>query len=184
MIRLRLVPTSLEHIPSFVALTGFAVEDVPLRGAAGRMDWLLGGEASRMILEGRLDGSWESQALLSARGRMAPCFVLIAGLGRRRGLRGAVLTSRIEGLVRRVLRISVRDMASGVFSPEPSGRHFDIYAAETLAGAMRALEGCRQDVDLALCEPDAGRYNELVAVAERMVFQRRGEMEISLEVTL
>ena len=182
MIRVRLSAQPIETIPSFVAVTAFAQEEIPLRGLAGRLDSLLGGEASRMIEEGRLSGRWNSQALIASRGRVVPSFVLFAGLGSAQGLTLSALSLRVEKIVDRLLRTSARSISMAVIRKETRGAGFPAIAAETFQGALRALSGSPLDLDLTMCEPDPACYPELVAVAERAVFRRPEARGLSLEV--
>ncbi len=182
MIRLRVTPQSLESAPAFVAISGFAKEEVPLRGLAARMDGLLEGEASRLISQGRLSGAWRSQALIASRGRVAPEYVLFAGLGSLKGLTLSALSLRVEGIVARMLKTSARDISLGVFSEDAAGAGYSALASEILNGALRALARQPLDLNLTLCEPHTDRYLELVAVAERTLFRRTEGRELSLEV--
>lgn len=154
---------------------------ITLSGPAGRIDERLGGEAGRLISGGNLTGSWESQALLASEGRVASEFVLFAGMGALRRLSPREMSIRMEKVVQRAAKLSARSMAAFVPSEGPWGE-FGSLAAETVGGALRGVSGCPYDVDLIFCEPDAGRYEELVAASERIVFRRVKGREVSLEV--
>ena len=182
MIRLRIDPRSLEFAPCFVALTVFAEEDLPLNGVPGRIDKLLGKEASRQIEAGNLSGAWESQALLATRDRIEPRYVLFAGLGLLRRITVSSLSVRIEEIVQRMLKFSTRDIARDVFHSGKSRVRYENLASETLSGAVRGVENCPYDVNITVCEPEPSRYNELVAVAEKNVFRRREGRELSVEI--
>ena len=182
MIRIRLSPQPIELIPSFVAVSAFTQEEIPLRGLAGRLDVLLGGEASRMIQEDRLNGRWNSQALIASRGRVASTYVLFAGLGAGQGLTLSALSLRVEKIVDRLLRTSARSISMAVLGKETRGAGFSAIATETFQGALRALSASPLDLDLIMCETDPSHYLELVAVAEHAVFRRPEERGLSLEV--
>jgi len=184
VIRLRLDPCSLEFTPCFIALTVFAEEDLPLCGLPGRIDRLLGGEASRQIEEGNLHGAWNSQALLATRGRIEPCYVLFAGLGLMREITFSSLSIRIERVVQRMLKFSARDMAIGVLSSKKLKMRYEILASETLEGALRGVENCPYDVNITVCEPEPARYNKLVAAAEKHVFRQKEGRDMSVEIIL
>ncbi len=159
----------------------FAEDSLVLSGPAGRIDERLDGEAARLINGGHLTGAWESQALLASRGRVASEFVLFAGMGPLRILSPHEMSVRIEEVVQRAAKLSARSMAAYVPS-EGFGGEFGSLAAETVGGALRGVAGCPYDVDLIFCEPDSGRYEELVAASERVVFRRVKGREVSLEV--
>lgn len=156
---------------------------IVLSGHPGRMDKLLEAEASRLISGGHLSGAWESQALLSSRGRVASEFILFAGIGNMRKLSSREISDRIEKVTQKAIKISARSIAAYVPMEGFSG-DFETLAAETVAGALRGVANCPYDVNLIFCESEPGRYGELVAVSERIVFRRRKEKEISLEVVL
>jgi len=182
VIRVRLSPRPLETIPVFVAVSAFTQEEIPLRGLAERMDVLLGGEASRLIQEGRLSGRWSSQALIATRGRLAPDYVLFAGLGAGQGLTLSALSLRVEKIVDRLLRTSARSISMTVVGRETRGAGFSAIAAETFQGALRALSASPVDLNLTMCETNPAHYLELVAVGERAVFRRPEGRGLSLEV--
>ncbi len=184
MIRLRLEPIPLDRADSFVGITAFAEEEIPLRGQAGRLDWLLGGEGNRLILDKRLNGAHRSQALLSSKRRVLPRYILFAGLGKRKSLTGKRLSNRVEDIVRGMLKASVQDMAMNVFAANGKKTNYEAEAAETLNGALRAMAGHPVDVSLAICEPDPKRFQELVLVAERAVFRPLEGRDIALEIDI
>jgi len=65
--------------PELLALPFFA-DERPLRGAAGLVDWRLCGRLSRLLLAGRLDGSFGEQTLLPLT-RLPFRTLLLLGLG-------------------------------------------------------------------------------------------------------
>lgn len=181
MIRLRLDPQAIEDISCFVAVIAFGDDDLPLRGPAGRVDAHLGGEAGRLITGGHLTGAWESQALLASRGRVAAEFVLFAGMGSMKNLAAHEMSVRIEKAVQSAAKLSARSVA--ILVPGEGQRsEYQNLAAETVNGALRGMADCTYDVDLIFSEPDSGRYEELTAAAERIVFRRVKGREVSVEV--
>lgn len=184
MIRLRVDPHSIENTPCFIALSAFAEEELPLKGLPGRLDNLLDGEASRQIERGNLSGTWESQALLASRGRIAPCYVLFAGLGPSKSITLSILAARTEQIVQRVIHLSAREMGMSVYCPDHSRAKYESLASETVNGALRGATDCPYDVNITVCEPDPARYNELVSVAEKSVFRRAEGRELSVEINV
>jgi hypothetical protein len=181
VIRLRLDPQSIEKIPCFVVVIPFGDDDLPLNGLAGRLDAYLDGEAGRLITGGHLTGAWESQALLASRGRLAAEFVLFAGMGPMKNLAAREMSVRIEKAVHSAAKLSARSLAIHVPEGGPRGEYRNL-AAETVNGALRGMADCTYDVDLIFSEPDSGRYEELTAAAERIVFRRVKGREVSVEV--
>ena len=91
------------------------------------------------------------------------------------------LAVRMEKAVQNAAKLSARSMAAYV--PEEGRRsEYQNIAAETVNGALRGLADCTYDVDLIFSEPDSGRYEELTAAAERIVFRRVQGREVSVEV--
>ena len=184
MIRLRVDPHSIENIPCFIALSAFTEEQLPLEGLPGRLDNLLEGEASRQIEQGHLNGTWGSQALLASRGRIAPHYVLFAGLGPSRRITLSILSSRMEQIVQRVIRLSARELGLSVFYSDNSNAKYENLASEAVNGALRGAADCPYDVNITVCEPDPARYNELASVAEKSVFRRAEGRELSVEINV
>jgi len=65
-----------------VVATGFFVDERPLRGASGWLDWRLNGRLSRLIQAKRLTGEWKETTLVPSEGRIAAPLILLIGLGR------------------------------------------------------------------------------------------------------
>jgi hypothetical protein len=182
VIRLRLDTLSLDKISCDTAIIAFSEDDSPLTGSAAHMDRCLGGEASRLLEQGYLKGAWESQALVASWGRVAADNVLFAGLGSQKGLVTHELTDRMEKIVQRVMMLAARTMAMNVLPQSGPRDEYDGLVADTVNGALRGATGYPYDVNIIICEPDPRRYEELVAVAQRIVFRRVKGREVSIEV--
>ena len=65
-----------------VIATGFFLDERPLRGAPGWMDWRLNGRLSRLIQAKRLSGEWRETILVPSEGRIRAPLILLVGLGR------------------------------------------------------------------------------------------------------
>ena len=63
-------------------VTGFFLDERPLRGASGWIDWRLNGRLSRFILAKRLSGEWKETTLVPSEGRLVAPLILLIGLGR------------------------------------------------------------------------------------------------------
>ena len=119
---------------------GFFEDVRPLKGAAGRLDWLLCGSLSRLIQEDKLRGSVGEVALLTARQKVRAGKIFMIGLGRRE----AALT--IDG-VRQAARIAASSVTrsgadSMIFDPFPSGILPDAEAFRALKEGL--AEGCEE----------------------------------------
>ena len=76
----------LERVRADLIVVGFAPEDRPLRGSAGRADWRLCGGLWNLISSKRLTGALGEAALLSASGGLRAPLLLALGLGPRASL--------------------------------------------------------------------------------------------------
>jgi hypothetical protein len=65
-----------------VLVTGFFLDERPLKGSSGLVDWRLNGRLSRLIIEERLTGEWKEKILIPSERRMVPRMILLLGLGR------------------------------------------------------------------------------------------------------
>jgi len=63
-------------------VSGFFLDERPLKGACGLIDWRLNGMLSRFLKEGRMTGEWQETTLIPSRGRVTPPLILLLGLGK------------------------------------------------------------------------------------------------------
>ena len=94
------------------------------------------------------------------------------------------LSSRVEEIVRGMLKASVQDIAMNVFATNGEKINYEAEAAEMLNGALCAMAGHPVDVSLAICEPDPKRFEKLVLVSERAVFHPLEGGDIALEIDI
>ena len=182
MIRLRLFPQGLDEVKSFAAVSMFAVEDFPFQGQLGEIDRLLESEASRLVQQGKLSGAWESQALLASKGRLAPEYVLFAGLGSLEDLTLTRLYRRAKDIFRRMMKASAKNLSMQVSGFAQLPDDFAPVATEIMNGAIRGVIGNPWDVDILVCEPNDEKYDELIALSEQIAFSSVKNRELSLEV--
>jgi hypothetical protein len=64
-----------------VLVTGFFVDERPLKGSSGWIDWRLNGMVSRFLIEKKLTGDWKEMTLVLSQGRIIPRMILLLGLG-------------------------------------------------------------------------------------------------------
>ena len=65
-----------------VLISGFFLDERPLRGSSGLIDWRLNGKLSRFLNQKKLTGEWKEATLIPTQRRMRPPMVLLLGLGR------------------------------------------------------------------------------------------------------
>jgi hypothetical protein len=173
---------TLEWVSADVAVVGISPDDRPLRGGAGRADWRLCGDLTRLITSERLSGALGQAALLSAEGSLRSPLLLVIGLGRR--AEHSVDTWRDLGreIVRRTLDLRVNHAALGLVSdaanlgPEGTRALFSgalVAAAERGAGLRLTLVGEEAPARLSelrlleQAEPPPGASLELPQAAEK-----------------
>jgi hypothetical protein len=64
-----------------VLVTGFFVDERPLKGSSGWIDWRLNGMISRFLIEKKLSGGWKEMTLVLSQRRIVPRMILLLGLG-------------------------------------------------------------------------------------------------------
>ena len=67
-----------------VVVTGFFIDERPLGGSAGLIDWRLNGMLSRLLIEKKLSGGWKETTLIPSQGRLMSRMILLLGLGEMR----------------------------------------------------------------------------------------------------
>lgn len=83
--RLRSSVSNLDTLdPDVDVVLGLLVDDRPLAGLAGWLDWRLGGELSRCMQSKLCTGQIGEQVLLSCRGRIGAERLFVFGLGERK----------------------------------------------------------------------------------------------------
>lgn len=74
-------PQSLDELQTELVVLPFFVDERPLNGAAGLIDWRLCGALSRKLMAGYIDGGFGEKALLTAPGKLKSEALLLVGLG-------------------------------------------------------------------------------------------------------
>jgi hypothetical protein len=64
-----------------VLVTGFFVDERPLKGSSGWIDWRLNGMISRFLIDKKLSGDWKEMTLVLPQRRIVPRMILLLGLG-------------------------------------------------------------------------------------------------------
>jgi len=122
--RLHLAGAGLLVIPLF--------EDrIPLRGTAGRVDWLLCGRLSRALIQGGLKGSRSERLVLMGCAKLKAEMLMAYGLG----VAGKILPSDLERMFTELVGIT-KDMGVGGFSVPVPVEDFRSWGYEDLTRAM------------------------------------------------
>lgn len=72
---------SIDRLQSQLAVFPFFSDERPLRGAAGLVDWRLGGALSRKLMAGYLEGGFGEQGMVASPGKLRVEGILLFGLG-------------------------------------------------------------------------------------------------------
>ncbi len=94
----------LDGVESEVLALPFFSDLRPLRGAAGLVDWRMGGFLSKLLIRGRIDGSPGELTLLPSRERLSVDKLLLVGLGRSDEL----TPERFDDAVRHILEAATK----------------------------------------------------------------------------
>lgn len=120
----------LERVAADLVVVGFAPEDRPLRGAAGRADWRMCGRLSGLVAAGRLTGRRGEAALLGAAGGLRSPAVLVVGLGPRDELDALAREEVARDALLRALDLRAESIAVGLLD--------DVQEADAPAAAREA----------------------------------------------
>jgi len=165
-----------ERIPGDLAVVGFFSDQRPLQGAAGRADWRLCGQVSELLASGRMRGKKGDALLVPTFGRMAVESVLLLGLGRRTGFRGARAQEASDVALRRAIGLGARSLA---LAPACAGEGFPAQADAFLRGALPAIEDAEADIRVNLALGAAEAASALRSL-ER-VLELEPDFEVQLE---
>jgi len=93
---------SATHAPADALVVPLPEDERPLRGDAGRVDWRLSGQLSRLLLDGFASGRRGEAVLLPADARVASRRLLLAGVGPAAELPGRTLEHGLRAAFARV----------------------------------------------------------------------------------
>ncbi len=131
-----------ERIEADLAVAGFFLDERPLRGAAGRVDWRLCGVVTELVGSGRLRGRVGEATLVPSMGRLAADRVLLLGLGRRSSFRVGRARDTSHAAVERGLALGARAV---VLAPPIGGPDsFSRQASGLVRGAIEAAKAARE----------------------------------------
>ena len=141
-----LSPEGVDFQECDVLVTGFFLDERPLKGSSGLVDWRLNGRLSRLIIEKRLTGEWKETILIPSEGRVIPRTILLLGLGRVKEYSYPRLRELSPFLLETLQKLNI---SSACFSL-PYGDHTSVDCARS---AEILIEGMADSFDL-------GKFNE------------------------
>lgn len=164
--------------PAETAIVLVPRDERPLRGDAGRLDWRLCGEISRLLQSGFASGATGESLLIPARAPVAAERLLLFGLGLSKHL-GA---RRIEQALERSVGKAIQLGAERVSLALPESIDLEIDAASIVSGLVQALEQRPAEARLCLLLPVLDAPPEAVPEAARQQREEARARGVRIEV--
>jgi hypothetical protein len=148
-------PGPLERTRADVAVFYFFDGDRPLRSGAGRVDWRLCGQLSRLLVAGNLSGASGEAVLLQSGGGLAAPLAIGLGLGARNAFDAEACEALGAEAARRALYLGARTLALPLPDPHAGDLELSDRIEALVAGAMVAIAELGADLKLCLVPPQA-----------------------------
>ena len=148
-------PGPLERTRADVAAFYFFDSDRPLRGGAGRVDWRLCGQLSRLLIAGKLSGASGEAVLLQSGGGLTAPLAIGLGLGARNAFDAEACEALGADAARRALGLGARTLALPLPDPHAGDLDLSDRIDALVAGAMVAIAELGADLTLLLVPPQA-----------------------------
>jgi hypothetical protein len=146
-------PGPLERTRADIVAFYFFDTDRPLQSGAGRVDWRLCGQISRLLIAGKLSGaSGEAVLLQSGGGLMAPLAIGL-GLGARNAFDAEACEALGADAARRALYLGARTLALPLPDPHAGDLDLSDRIDALVVGAMAAIADLAADLKLLLIPP-------------------------------
>ncbi len=136
--------TPLERARSDLVVIPLFADERPLQGGAGRIDWRLCGQLSRLVTSGRISGAAGEAALLVAFAGLLSPRLLVLGAGPRQAFDAAAFTQLVAAAARRAAGLQVERVAL------PLPAEFSARVGSVLGAAAGALADARDGAVLTL----------------------------------
>jgi len=171
----------LERTRADIAVVFFFESDRPLRGGAGRADWRLCGQLSRLILSGKLTGAAGEAVLVPTYGGMAAPMLLGLGLGPRNVFDSDACEALGREAAVRVQRLKARALALPLPDPHAGDLELRERVEALVTGAIDAVAEASADLRLLLVPPASEIGRTQKAVAGLATSQRSASVTLRLE---
>lgn len=190
MLDFELGAESLERSKVDLVVAGFFVDQQPLRGGAGRVDWRLCGLVSEQILAERIHGKRGEAILIPSSGQMRANHVMLVGLGVRSKYKLTGVTKVVEDVVARAVKLACSSLAMAPLGL--TGEEYPRCAEAILAGAVAGFGASESSMRIRMVLPQAeiNRSAQATDAAigtlspERLRFQRPSIQSTSSWATL
>ena len=148
-------PGPLERAQADVAAFYFFDSDRPLQSGAGRVDWRLCGQLSRMLIAGKLSGASGEAVLLQTGGGLTAPLAIGLGLGARNAFDAEACEALGMEATRRALQLGAHSLAMPLPDPHAGDLDLSDRIDALVAGAVAAIEAFGADLKLLLVPPQA-----------------------------
>lgn len=157
----------IERASAELAVVGVFLDDRPIRGEAGRIDWRLCGRLSALLASGTLSAERGAAALVQSSGGLATPFVMALGLGSRQDFDLRAGASFVRDAVARTVELGAASVCVGL--PGPASTDLASRLEGALRGAIAALAERSAELQLRLVTDPAERASaiRLLPVLER-----------------
>jgi hypothetical protein len=151
----------MTKLESDALIVGFHENVRPLKRLAGRLDWLLCGSLSNLILNRKIRGAVGEIALLTSRGKVPAQKIFMVGLGPADGAAPQALTDAARTAVSSAVSTGVRHVAVECF----------VYPLPYETGIPALLRGVSQGagasgIQVSMIAPDAAAYDTISKVVK------------------
>jgi hypothetical protein len=174
-------PGPLERTRADVAAFYFFDSDRPLQSEAGRIDWRLCGQISRLMVAGKLSGTHGEAILLQSGGGLKAPLAIGLGLGARNAFDAEACEALGADAARRALDLGARTLALPLPDPHAGDLDLSDRIDALVAGAMAAIAELAADLTLLLVPPPAEVARARQAVAELASRPRPPSVALRLE---
>ena len=93
VVTVKVILKDIKELATEALIVGFYEDVRPLKGVAGKLDWLFCGTLSSLILSNKIRGSLGDVALVTSQGKVAVQKIFLVGLGPRAGMDQTALRS-------------------------------------------------------------------------------------------
>jgi hypothetical protein len=152
----------ITRLEAEAVIVGFHENARPLKQLAGRLDWLLCGSLSNLIITNKIQGALGDIALLTSQKKIPAPKILMIGLGPESAASPASLTFAVRNAVASAVKAGVKSAALDCFV-SPRGYESDLPAI--LAGLSQGAGAA--DIQIALLAPDATAYEMIAKLMNR-----------------
>lgn len=154
---------ALERSTVDLVVAGIFIDELPLRGGAGRVDWRLCGLVSDQILAGRIRGARGEALLIPSTGQLRSNRVMVLGLGVRSKYKLDLVAKSVQQAVSRATALASPSIAMAPLGI--AGDEFPRCAEAIVAGAVAGFEASTASLRLRIVLPSAEVNRGVQAIA-------------------